>query len=154
MLSKARKDKMLPENQSSGPLAGQWGGRQSTCTSLCELQLPGSGTPNHRLPGTSGCSLGPACMNPPSHSDMPLFSFAPPSSGSALVSLCTEPGSEVAIFCARTQLMHHLAFRRTCYLLLFSGQSSLDKNYMYTPQTAICMCTLSSLENIGQLESK
>ena len=62
-------------------------------------------------------------MNPPSHSDMPLLSFAPYSLGLALVSLCTELGSEVAIFCARAQLMHRLVFGDqkesvTCYFFL------------------------------------
>lgn len=76
-----------------------------------------SGCPAPACP-TAGCSAPPVTASssgstrtsPPSHSDVPRLSFAPHSLGLALVSLCTELGSEVAIFCASAQLTHHLAF--------------------------------------------
>jgi len=64
-------------------------------------------------------------MNPPSRGNLPLLSFAPHSLGLALVSLCTELGSEVTIFCASSQLTRPLALGDqeedvTCHFFLGS----------------------------------
>lgn len=94
----------------------------------------------------------------PPHSAMTPLSFAPHSLGLALVSWWTEPGSEVAIFWVKAQLMHHPAFGDqikyiTCHYFLgipcwVRIACTILKNH------SIHMCTLCSLENTGQLESK